>query len=313
MIKTAKVLTAVLIGSLCVLKSVAAGERQSYSAYLVESAITIDGDLGDAAWQTIPQATGFKDIGTHKWTVKQTHFRIGWDKNALYVAIKCEEPDVAKIQGAKDHDNMFSEDSIEIFVAPEFPHYIQLAANSEAIQWQNRSCKWEAAVTKGDDYWAVEVKVPFVELKKTPEDKDVWRFNIAKNTFVFDSGGDKSTTWSPLVKTFHDTAHFSDLKFVSQILKPAGAAKIAKESNRELFGTLIKKITITLNRCEGELANLRKAGPEKADAATVSEFEKDIADLKTIAQESALYTELKAAGIEAQKLWKRILVKRLKG
>ena len=85
-----------------------AGEKRSYVIDYMPVAPVIDGRLDEPAWQALPETTGFHvlefsgegfDGFRHGKVerIKQTFFRMGWDKANLYIGIKCKEPDIAEV------------------------------------------------------------------------------------------------------------------------------------------------------------------------------------------------------------------------
>ena len=72
---------------------------REYTAYQMAKPPAIDGNMNDPGWTNIPWAYGFKNL-YEKWVFspKQTAFKIGYDNDFLYLAIRCFEPDMAKVK-----------------------------------------------------------------------------------------------------------------------------------------------------------------------------------------------------------------------
>lgn len=291
------------------LKIVYADERQCYSAHLINSPVEIDGHLEDLAWQTIPKASGFRELTTDIRTDKQTYFRVGWDKEFLYIGIKCDEPDIDKVRAdLRDGGELWTEDSVEIFIAPEYPNYVQLVINTIGSRnWLNGGDNWRTGVSRGQDFWVTEIKIPFTELGKTPTDRQEWRFNIARNITVFDSGGNRYTTWSLLKMTFHDINNFAYLRFIAQHLAPEEAMKITKELNKKDLNPLLIDLNDVIAKCQTDVAEFKREHSKEIDEGTLSKLEKDIADIKAIAKEDASYEKLNRTRLRAKALLEEIL------
>ena len=94
-----KHLTVALIPLLALLVLPANAVGLVYPCYHPGVTPTLDGDVrDDPAWSNIPAATGFSALGGDFTVAKQTSFQICWDDEALYVAVVCEEPDVAHMK-----------------------------------------------------------------------------------------------------------------------------------------------------------------------------------------------------------------------
>ena len=205
-----------------------AGERVSYPVHFISVAPEIDGKLDEPVWQSLPEATGFYVLGGDLARAKQTFFRMGWDKDNLYIGIRCEEPDIMEVKGIlTDGGPLWQEDSVEIFLAPAFPDYFQFVVNTigsrigmVGIAAVHTIESWEAQSYRGDDFWSTEIKMPFVTLglDRAPRDGETWRGNIARNITVFTLGGDRHTTWAPLESKFHEPHNFASLIFRAEEL-----------------------------------------------------------------------------------------------
>ena len=62
-----------------------------YPAPKAEVAPVLDGRLDDPCWEAPPLVSGFTFFGKHEErTDIQTHFRVTYDAQALYVALTCD-------------------------------------------------------------------------------------------------------------------------------------------------------------------------------------------------------------------------------
>lgn len=254
------------------------GTRLSYTAYFVDNPIIIDGYLDDHSWNNLPLATGFKPLSKPGiFTEKQTSFKIGWNEKVLYMGVICDEPDIEKISG----DSLWL-DGLEIFIAHAFPGYQQLAINTNGnFAWVGYNCKTEAAVSKGNKRWTAEIAIPFTEFGGIPETGTVWRFNIARNISVFDSGGDKHSTWSNLIANFHDVNNFASLEFSSEKLNPKKVSELQQQNIKELYQPFFNRVSYLLKKVEQDISLVkREYGNRKELKNDIVEMQKETTSFK---------------------------------
>lgn len=144
--------------------------------------IELDGALDETAWQTgQDKADHFKfifpnDTAYSKW---DTEVRLTFDDRNLYIGAVCRERRVDyTVQslrrdfgpGTTDVINVMfdpTKDGLNGFIFSVSPYNVQreaLIANGEqaAYEWDN---KWYSAVQNFDDYWVVEMAIPFKTLR----------------------------------------------------------------------------------------------------------------------------------------------------
>jgi len=173
--------------------------------------ITIDGKLDEEAWKAAPVSGAFIKPKTFEAAAgdSQSEFRILWDDDTLYIAVRCVNPNIAAL---KETDAIWGQntDSLEMHLVPERNYtaaYYQIALSAFGKtfgplrcfhdQW-HKDTEWKGdgiktAVQRGDGFWTCEVAVPFKILKEgAPKVGDSWRVNIARN---HPAG---ASSWSPL-------------------------------------------------------------------------------------------------------------------
>ena len=226
-----------------------ASSAQTYRLYRTAAAPKLDGRVqADAAWAAIPRATGFYRLGGDYTVAKQTTVQAAWDENNLYVAAVCEEPDIAKVAPIqKDGGDVWTDDSVELFLKlPGQLGVVQLVVNTAGARAVGEGPvelnQWQAAASKGADGWAVEIRVPFAALAQKPKPGDVWRGTLCRNIFVYTSGGDKFTCWSPLQSRFREPEHFAELRFSADALSPTQAKAASDALNRAYRGLILSEL-----------------------------------------------------------------------
>jgi hypothetical protein len=192
--------------------------KAELTATKVSKAPTIDGKLDDEAWTKAKVVTLDQDNNGAKPGTKVEAWVV-WDDENIYVACKNYRAKRMLVANAKsDGGDAWRDDSNEIFVDPAVDGkgiYYQFISNSlgyrlhtvkpmGAIQYTD----WKAAAVQENDYWTLEVQIPFATMKqKTPKVGTKWGFNICAN-----SGG-QNITWSPLRGGFHQPNQFGAIIF----------------------------------------------------------------------------------------------------
>ena len=189
-------------------------------ALRVESAPTIDGAPDEAIWKKAERVSGlFFPLADGRPPVS-TEARLLWDAEALYLAVRCEEPERGDVVAEMERrdQNVTQEDSIEVFLGPTPFHarYIQLAVNTlgtrfdmrnmaaddgeDPSKWANDwNMPWEAEAGWSDeDTWTAEARIPFAPLlTRKPRAGDRLGFNLVRNR-----GKDQVALyhWSPTLR-----------------------------------------------------------------------------------------------------------------
>ena len=183
----------------------------------LKEAPTIDGGLTDAAWASVRRLTRFRDYKTGKEAEIQTTVLAGFDRENLYLAFECREPDIAKLTRREiAHDSMalFSADHIEVFVktAPAADMYYQFAVGVFGARYESKvqdaswSPKWRAASSVGKGLWSVEIAIPFRVIgEKVPS------FLLANFCRDRRIAPGEISCWSPTFGRFHNPARFGSV------------------------------------------------------------------------------------------------------
>lgn len=219
--KTTGVFVSIMATAMLVLGSPAdAQSPRSYPCHLMPEAPAIDGKPDEAAWKNLPAATGFY-LNEGFAVKKPTSFRIGWTKDAIYLAARCHEPFSGSITPlTADNEPLWYDDSLEVFLLPMGGEdYFQFIANTVGMRWNGKKGQetdkvwnWSAKAQIAGDDWILEMRIPFKILGKTPVAGDTWRFNVARNM----TGGpanERLSSWAPVKQGFGDAANFAVLTF----------------------------------------------------------------------------------------------------
>lgn len=215
-------------------------EKVVYPCYRLVEEPVLDGNVkDDPAWKSVPEATGFVQLGNNSIALRHTCFRMGYTPEAVYFGIECDDPDVGKIKAqAGDGDvRICTEDSVEIFLFPKgAKSYHQFMINTIGSRWNGIGMggpkmplgNWQAKVHKGNVFFSIEIKIPFAILGQIPKDKEIWQGNIGRNIRSHRLCRD---TWAPLISSFHESENFREIVFKDRNLSPAEVKKEEKKLN----------------------------------------------------------------------------------
>jgi hypothetical protein len=288
-----------VLGWMICIATVTAGTRD-YPCYRLAQAPDMDGRIAGEVWKALPEAGGFyillgsrfaPDAGTNFALVKQTHFRAGWTEDALYLAVRCEEPAMAQVKAQpKDGDAVWNDDNIELlFHLPGVPAVIQLVANSCGARWNGIGMgpqnlwDWQAVGSAGSNEWALEIKIPFAILRNTPVNDTRWKVNIGRNLTTGPSS-ETLTCW-PLVKgSYHDVSGFGQFVFKAAAPSPAAERTAIEQQLAAPYHTYLRatfdKMVAENRACEGLVAEVCSNAVRQTKNASL---QKEAAALKATA------------------------------
>ena len=127
-----KLKTTVLTAMVAAMAAAAYGGQVGIRITKTAKAPVIDGKLTDACWQNQTPLDNFTLNNLHASPAKkQTKAYICYDDKNIYVAIRCHEPNMARISAGyteSDRDNKFlwGNDCVEVFISRKVGVYYQL-------------------------------------------------------------------------------------------------------------------------------------------------------------------------------------------
>ncbi len=187
---------------------------------------TLDGRFDDEVWRQAQWYTGFTMLGeVEKLAEAQTRFAVAYDDTYLYIVIHAEEPHMDRLRAeiTERDGRVHTDDCVEFMIDPsgDRTEYYHFAVNSigtlydaellqgghvRAVQWD---CNWRAEIVKGDDFWAVEAAIPFVELGLNHLSRGDWAINVARERY---GGGQELSSFTPAPGGFHQPTFYAQLQ-----------------------------------------------------------------------------------------------------
>jgi cephalosporin-C deacetylase-like acetyl esterase len=148
--------------------------------------------------------------------------RVRRQDNGLRISVQCFEHDLTSIQSERTGGDVWMDDSIEIFIAKdrsESDDYRQINVNAAGAYATNKANKpapidgLQVQATRGDDYWQVDVTVPFAAFKiNAGAVPAMWGFNVVRNRPRRAGEAEQTMIWSkPSDWSVHDPARFGTL------------------------------------------------------------------------------------------------------
>ncbi|MDP6491319.1 MAG: carbohydrate-binding family 9-like protein [Kiritimatiellia bacterium] len=272
-----------------------AGDSFPINVYPCPKAVTatvMDRKLDDAAWKRAPLVSGFTYFGKKSLVPVQTSFRVLWNEKNLYLGIRCDEPEIDKlnpIRYAHDEHAVFSNETVEFFVDPNHTHrvYYQLAFNvaGSLYDGEREDTVWnsdaEVKTHAADTFWSAEIAVPWGPLKAKPVPGKVVGFNVNRDRNI---GKKTWSTWARVQRGFHDPERFAHLVLSGT---PESIGKLSRE-----FRKGGRTGPITVFSAEG----FAQTSYTKLAEAAFVEVEKLLADLEAMRRkdkESGVAAEIK--------------------
>ncbi len=192
------------------------------TAYRAPAPPQIDGDLGDACWQSACTTSPFILATDAALPEEQTVVRVCFDDERLYLGVEAMEGalepalnmlETVRAEQTMRDSNVFSDDCVEIFLETPEGEYYHLAVNSIGTLYDARDQgdPWDGdcvvAARRGTHSYAVELSVSFASLGAAPAGE--WRANFCRERTAVT----EQSTWSGLQGAFHQPTAFGELRF----------------------------------------------------------------------------------------------------
>ncbi|RTY87533.1 DUF5916 domain-containing protein [Flavobacterium sp. GT3R68] len=189
----------ILLVSFLFLCSCIYGQKKVLQTKSVATDITIDGNLNEEGWSTVPAATDFvmfePDNGKPIADTKKTEVKVLYDNDAVYVGVLLYDDQPDKIfKEIAQRDDLGSSDFFAVFIngfndgQQDFRFFVSAAdgqldcvatdSNGEDFSWD---AVWESKAKITDFGWVVEMRIPYAALRFSPEKKQTWGINFFRN------------------------------------------------------------------------------------------------------------------------------------
>jgi hypothetical protein len=172
-------------------------EKLSIALTTLSHAITIDGDLGEP-WDEYVSFNNFTEYqpSENRRPIVETQGYVSFDASNLYVAFVCKDPDINKLRASfANRDQIFEDDWVSVTLDPNNTHQsaYQVYANARGIQgdrlWHlngdeddnSYDLVWYCDAQIHDDYWTVEMKIPFESLRYPDQEQQKWSVHLMRN------------------------------------------------------------------------------------------------------------------------------------
>ncbi len=214
---------ALVLGILFIISTSIAEEKKTLLTIKTATPPTIDGRIDEAIWQGVEPATDFyrfePESGGH--APVKTEIRVLYDDIALYIAFKMYDPDPSSIQsqlGKRDDWDVVA-DWVGVWLNPfnDGANELNFVNTSAGVQidskWSpngndfNWNPVWESNALVDKDGWAVEMAIPFSQMRFPAKDIQTWGFNIAR----YSASVQEIYTWTYLDKEMDNFAQQTGL------------------------------------------------------------------------------------------------------
>jgi uncharacterized protein DUF5916/cellulose/xylan binding protein with CBM9 domain len=177
------------------------------------TAIRIDGDLNDAAWQAAQPITRFlqRDPREGAEPTFKTEARVAYDGTALYIAVQAFDPEPQRIVGIRtrrDEDSPSDWISVIVDSFHDRRSGYEFAVNPAGVKqdgyWYNDSSNdpgwdavWDVAVSRSEQGWRAEFKIPFSQLRYHPAEAATFGLAVIRRVGRLN----ETSTWPLLAKS----------------------------------------------------------------------------------------------------------------
>ncbi len=240
--------------------------RPSLSIQQSAGSIDIDGQLGDAGWESAAKVSNFveRNPGDNLPADVNTEVFVTYDENALYVAYICHDDPNSIRATMSQRDQYFGDDAVVLLidtygtatVAYEFfvnPYGVQkdMLWTSVADADPSYDLLWESAAQKTVEGYTVEIAVPFSSLRFPDRPEQSWKMDFWRNR--------PRETMKQYSWTAHDR---SEQCWPCQWGTVSGIRDVKPGKGIEILPSLVASQSGSLSRPEGSTSRFENTNPE---------------------------------------------------
>lgn len=150
---------------------------QTYAIPHAEKAPVIDGKLDDASWQQAAFTTAFIHHDTGEAAVLQTHAKLLYDNQCLYLGIETEDVDIYAHFTHKSDPLFLRDDLVEIFIDPDSDgkNYFEIGISASGIYYALQIPQAAEGLVRPQPLPQVKITAAttFKGTLNNPKDKDI--------------------------------------------------------------------------------------------------------------------------------------------
>ncbi|MEO0338717.1 MAG: S41 family peptidase [Bacteroidota bacterium] len=253
--------------------SMLAQSTKTYLGKMTQASIQIDGAIEEAAWAQVPWEGDFVQTEPENGAKPsfETQFKILFDQDHLYVAIKAFDASPSEIVVSDMPRDFFEGDYVEINIDSDFDKKdaFSFTVTAGGIRgdehiitsnnWLNDwNPYWEAQSQILEDGWSVEMKIPIKELEVYTQ-LEQWGIQVNRSIERLDEG----SSWSPVPDEDQWVGSFGLLQGVGQIY-PVAKPNLTGKISTDLLVDDFQKLYQTLESSYPSLYRYRSADFIKA-------------------------------------------------
>ena len=183
---------------------------------------TVDGKLDDAIWDEAKPVDDFRVAGSAAPAAVATVVRWAYDGEHLYLAIRCEEPQMAKLAASakqRDSARIWRDDHVQVLLDADFDRRtaLQILVNpaGTVLDREDQDAAWNGSYTvatrREQKAWVLEMAIPWKTLEcKAPTPGTAMGINICRRRV----GSKKEPSgWIDTGGGNLDPRHFGILKY----------------------------------------------------------------------------------------------------
>lgn len=199
----------------------------------IKTAPVLDGNLDDGCWKNAVRLAPFMSLNSEKQALNQTEVYLAHDDANLYVAARCHSKildstlqmlDKFKAEKKERDSSVFSDDSVEIFIAPDKKEYFHFAVNALGTLYEGKGQEnsWNStartAASIKEKLWEVEIAIPLKDLNLSSA--KYFMINLCRN----EKADNEYSSWALLSSGFHCPE-----KFGKAMIGKTGTVQIVSE------------------------------------------------------------------------------------